>query len=628
MSLENLSDAELKKMYDNDMSDISNEDLMEMYKGNVSGDKFLEESHPDISATDRLIVKNFSKDEGTTEAYLKTKYPSMEFQKKDGRVFMKNKGEKIYKALDPDNASWEGVKNYASNPSELLSDVGDIGYDIAAGFGEAGASAAAAAAALPATGGVGSIPAAMAAGGAAGSGLEVLRQKAGQILGLPQDELDMGQVGGAGIAGAASPLLFGTGASAKGVAKSLGANATEDAVEQGVKSQRGLLSRGYDAATEKLFPKAAELITGVPASATSTMAKKLNTIDELNEGGVLDYAESVHEKLVGGLAEIKNTTGKKLEDAINGAQQKVDVSGAKQEFRNLIDSIKKNGAQNQETQAAIAGLEEQYNQLFKYSKPKMRVHADGTVEQIGETLADMPDQISATSAFSLQDQLRDAAKLSRLNTGTKSRLPDAATVVDKRSMETSRQAYKKLNDEFERVTGGISSELKQEYKNLAALQTHLQPVFKDAGTTFNTLSGLGAKRRKPLFETLERLKRDYKIDLVTPAKELEAFSYYGKAPMDSISSGGTTSTSRSTPLAGLGGAIGAYLGYTGGGGPLAVLGTGVGMTLGSKMGSPAVTKGLVRAGKAVEKIGKKVSPNAKNANRAANSAWLMMNERE
>jgi hypothetical protein len=598
------------------------------FGGNLpDGSMFEESAHPDIAASDRLIVKNFSKDEETTENYLKSRYPSMEFQRNDGRLFVKNKNEKIYKALDPDNMSLKGVASYLTNPSELLSDIGDIGYDVGAGVAEAGASALAGAAALPATGGAGSIPAAMAAGGATGSGLEYLRQKAGQILGLPQ-ETDLGQVGVAGAAGAISPLLFGTGAGAKEVAKSLGKNATEEALEAGAKSQRGVVSRVYDGMSETVFPKAAEVVTGVPASATQTLGKNLTTIDEMGEEGILGYAETVHERLVDGLASIKNTTGKNLEAAIDGAKQKVDVTGVKQEFRNLIDAIKKKGAQNQETQAVLAGLEEQYNQLFKYSKPKMRLNADGTMEQIGETLVDMPDKISATNAFSLQDQLRDVAKLSRLNTGTKSRLPDAATSADKKAMETAREAYKKLNSEFERVTGGISSKLKDEYKNLSALQTQLAPAFKDAGTTFNTLSNLGSKRRRPLFETLERLQKNYGVDLVTPAKELEAFSYYGKPSLDAISGGGTTSTSRTIPLSVASGIAGGWLGSREGGFVGGTAGSIVGTILGAKAASPAMVKALVRGGKFVDdKVTKKL-PKAKNVNRAANSAWLMMDERE
>lgn len=614
-----MNEEQLKAQYEQEMA-LYDQYLKETGGAQVSpaavpqlDENYLQEVHPEVSTADRLIAKNFSKDEDTTMQFLKTRYPNMDIEKKAGQIWLKNRGEKQFRAFDP-----EGWGQYTTSPMEALRDIGDVGTDVAMGVGEAAAAAAAGVAAAPTV--AGAIPAAMAAGGGAGAGLEYLRQKAGQILGLPQTEVSGTDLLLAGGSGAVSPLLFGTG----GVVKNAGKGATKEALQA---SQRGVLKRGYDVATEKVFPKAAEMFSGVPASATKTLAKNMDTIDELGNDGVLGYAENIHENLVENLSKIKTQTGQRLEKAIADAGESVDISKVKNNFRTTIADLEANAPKNQESSRLIQSLKDKYDELFTQEVPAMGVGIDGGLDtQIMKK--ELPDKLPASQAFSLQDQLRDAAELFRVKDGPAPRFGASASRADKRGMEAARKGYTELNKEFERVTGGLSQELKNEYANLSSLQKNLQPYFKDASTTFNTLSGLGKKNRKPLYETLERLQKSYGIDLVKPAKELEAFSYYGNPGLDAISSGGVTSTSRSIPLAIAGGAAGSYAGRETGGTPGQIVGSGLGFLLGGKMASPSVIKALVRGGKAVESKTINKLPNAKRANQAANSAWLMMDERE
>lgn len=620
-----MTEQELRAQYEQEMA------LYDQYLKETGGaeeapapasdqNMFLEEVHPEVSTADRLIAKNFSKDPATTLKFLETRYPNMDITQRDGRIFLKNKAEKEFRAFDP-----EGWGQYLTSPMEALRDVGDVGYDITAGVTEGAAAAGAAAAALPTTGGIGSIPAAMAAGAGTGAGLEVLRQKAGQILGLPQENLDTDQVKTAAAFGGISPLLFGTGAAFKGGVKAGAKTITQEAAE---KSQRGLLKRGYDVATEKVFPKATEIMTGVPATATQTMAKNLDKLDELNADGVLGYAENVHENLRSNLSQLKTTVGKKLEDAIEQSGQKVNISEVKNNFRKTIADLQQKGPKNEETARLVKSLQEKYDELFTAEVPSVTFDKDG-VMQVANMRKELPNELPASQAFSLQDQLRDAAELFRVKDGTAPRYGASASRADKRGMDAASEGYRALNKEFERVTGGLSKELKGEYKNLADLQRNLQPYFKDPQTTFNTLSNLGRKNRRPLFETLERLDKSYGVDLITPAKELEAFSYYGKPVYDPISTGGVTATQRGNVARALGGALGGYMGAMSGGGmPAMFLGTGLGSAAAGKMASPGVVKGTVRAGKALERLGGKVTPSAKTMNKAVPSAWMLMNDRE
>lgn len=573
-------------------------------------EQFIEEMHPEVSVADRLLAKNFANNDEVTMQFLQTRYPNMDVVSQNGRIYMKGKGEKEYRAFDP-----QGWGQYIDSPLEALRDAGDVVTDVAMGVGESAAAAGAAAAAIPTTGGVGSIPAAMAAGGATGAGLEYLRQNAGRILGLPQ-ETDVGQVGMAGAVGAGSPLLFGTGAAVKGAGKAA------------ARSQRGLIERGYDAAAEKVLPRAVEMASGIPVSATKTYAQKMNVIDELEKDGVLGYSETVHDDLLSKLSSIKQQTGKRLEAALTQAGEKVDISKVKQNYRDAISNAKANMPKNEESARLIQSMQDKFDELFTLEKPTIKVNADGSRVQTGTTRVEMPDKLPAGQAFSLQDQLRDAAELFRVKDGPTPRFSQSASRADKKGMEVANKGYRELNAEFDRVTSGLSTELKAEYKNLADLQKNLQPYFKDANTTFNTLSKIGNKSRRPLYETLERLQKSYNIDLMTPAKELEAFSHYGdydRLAKDAVSGGGVTSTSRSLGLSALGGAAGYYAGSEMGGGQAGFLGSALGAALGSRAGSPAMMRSLIRGGKAVDDKVQRFTPSARKLN-AASNAWLGMND--
>jgi hypothetical protein len=612
-----MTEQELRAQYEQEMA------LREQYEREVGGsapvddkdaENYLQEMHPDVTVADRALAKNFSKDEATTMQFLQTRYPNMDIEKRNGRIFMKNRGEKQFRAFDP-----EGWGQYLTSPLEAVRDVGDVVYDVGAGVAEGAAAAAAAVAATPATGGLGAIPAAMAAGGATGTAAEYLRQKAGMILGLPQEEVSGDDLLMAGASGAAAPLLFGTGGVVKAGAKGVGQEALQA-------SQRGVLKRGYDTATETVFPKAAEMLSGVPASATRSLAKNLNVVDELNQSGVLSHAEGAQDMVVSALNKETQTVGKALQDSIEKAGEKVDISKVKQAFKSHMDEVRKNSPRNQETDDLLASLQAQFDNMFTFEKPKVKLNADGTTTQLGSTRVEMPNNITAMEAFNLQDQLKDSADFFRVKGGPGQSYAATASRADKKGMGVARGAYGEINAELDRVTSGVSSEMKNKYKDLLNLKTKLQPMFKDPETTFKTLSNLGAKSRKPTYEVLENMDKSYGTKVIDRAKELEAYKYFGEPAQDAISSQGVTSTSRSIGAGALGGLAGYYAGQETG--LPTYVSMPLGTVLGAKMASPAVLKGLVRGGKAVDDKLQRFTPNAKRMNQGVNSAWMMMDERE
>jgi hypothetical protein len=196
----------------------------------------------------RAVVKNLSNNPGSAVNYLKDQYPHMEVkQSDDGQILLREPGKNAWNVLDPQTGiDWK-------HPTEIGKDLLDAGYDVGSGVASGAASAAGGIA-----GGVAGAPTvvgapiaatagAMGAGAATSAGLEALRQKLGNALGIKQD-LNGKQVAVQGAIGAAAPLLFGTGGAAKPAmtaAADAGLNEAEQlAVAQ---AQRGLISRAASA---------------------------------------------------------------------------------------------------------------------------------------------------------------------------------------------------------------------------------------------------------------------------------------------------------------------------------------------------------------------------------------------
>lgn len=232
------------------LAKYSNKELQDIVD---SGNPPINEMHPDIQPTDRLLLDNLANSPQAKADYLKQQ--GFDTRIKDDQVQVKKPGEKEYRVLEP--------KGFPNAKEAGLYAGGHI-MDLSKGLLSAGGAALGGMAGLPT--GPGALAAGMAGGAAGGALGEGLRQGLGQAVGIPQS-LDMGQIASSGIGGAAAPLLVGTGAvGTQGLAKSgiLG------------KVYDGVASLGAKAASmpEKVIGKAISIATG---SRTAGKAAELLT---------------------------------------------------------------------------------------------------------------------------------------------------------------------------------------------------------------------------------------------------------------------------------------------------------------------------------------------------------------
>lgn len=139
----------------------------------------------DISAGQRLAVKNLGISPEQSVQYLEKNNPGMDFTIQDGEIFGKKKGEVgPYKALDP---GFHPLSAPMATLKDIPADVGDVLADIGAGAAQGYAATVGALPGVLSFNPPLAVGGAMAAGGVAGATAEGLRQALGRALGVNKE---------------------------------------------------------------------------------------------------------------------------------------------------------------------------------------------------------------------------------------------------------------------------------------------------------------------------------------------------------------------------------------------------------------------------------------------------------
>lgn len=536
----------------------------------------IQEQHPDVSFKDRFVAKNFANSEDAQAKYIQAQHPELQVKTIQGQVAVRRKGEP-WRVIDPSSADWQ--------------DISDVTADVGAGIGTGAATAA---------GGLaGNLPGAIGAGAASAGGLEGLRQKIGRWMGVPQD-MDYGQVGTSAAFGAAAPVLFGSGATAAQVAKNaLARGVPEAAVAQG---QKGAVTR--------LAPRLAEYMSGVPAEATRTYAGNRAAIKNMTDAGAVDLAEQAHNKLRGGVADAQKRIYSGIESAAAQTGRQVDIGPAKAEIDNMIASLENSELAN------TPAVREQIANLKESRANILTEAADGGIPQ------DIPNMVSAKKALELQGMMSDAGQMYKVKNGLKSGRFTPGTSPDEIAwMQANQKAKNLVNQGIDQATEGASGSARKEYAKLAGLKDNVAKYFSSKEKTYNTMKNIDTPSKTFLRDQLSDIKGMTGVDITPEAKLLEASKFYTNPSWTPVSSSGTTSTSRT---AGLGG-LGALIGYKLGGGAGALMGATAGNLLGSPMAIRTYTDAIMVARQTGRPLAEVLEKAGLTQPAMASSAWNMMN---
>ncbi len=545
-------------------------------------EKVINEMHPEIDFATRAIYKNFGADPEASFRYLQKKLPNLQLKKdKEGEVLAKRADETEWKRLDPKGFD--------------IQDITDVGYDVPAAVAQGAATAAAGLAGGAAGGGVGAIPAAMGASGLSGAVLEGARQGIGSLFGI-EDNASKEQALVAGAAGLVSPLMFGTGAGAKEAIKYAGKEGAKDLLQ----TQRGLLGRGYDAAAGYVGPKLGSLVSGENAKVIKKAAeilpeiKAADTNPEIRSLPLKQVAQDVPRKL----KQVTTETGQRLE-----------------ELRGMIDQqpgliLTGEGAATKGTGSISA---QEFIQPFQDLAEKISQGGAATEGQLkdAQTLArvieqefkGLPENLTAAQVDTLRKRFKERAQQYGLNYGKTGQAvggTEGASAIDAQIALAFEESRRKMNDSIISRLEQMGPEYADEYAKLNDQYSYLKGVAKENNNKFKTSKSVSDFLARSTKDDLEAqnlldIQTITGVNLEDLATRDQALRTFSKPSTEIRSLGGTTSTSRSIPLAVAGGTAGYYLGQQSGGEYSPFLAAVLGGGLGSKLGSPAAMRNYMQA---------------------------------
>ncbi len=586
-----------------ELAELEELERLERAHGGQPQESIVQEQSPLISRSDRATIKNFANSDEAAIKYLQQKNPDAEVKMMDGQLVVRGQGEKDFKVLDPDTGLFS---------ADILNDVSDIGWDVVDGvgttLGTAGGAAVGALGLNPATVGLGAV----AGGAASGAALEASRQQIGKSLGLPQ-EIDGTDVMISGVAGGASPLLFGQGTSAKTAMKAGGGvNAIKKALgmASGEITQEGAekIAKGMKGAIPWSIAKVPDTLgfmSGKGGDSVRRLSKDIDYVDNVEMNGSLaTEAERVADQLGQGFDKRMDQVGGQLADAIDSSGKKVNVGPAKAEFNKTISELER---QQQEAntpmlQAQIAKIRNAYDRLFSIpgSDAKPGPSIDMTTGKAFPTLPpQVADEVSGRTARKLQQDVKSFAKFS----------PQLGVSAEESAADTllrgaAGKSYGAMNSSLDAATDGVSSELKGQYKSLADLERAMEPSFRNPKTVLSTARNLDKDGHTMTRLNLERAK-SLGIDGAEDFDKFTSAAQWSNLPRFNPSVVGNL------PAAAIGASAGYYAGAQSGMGQGgAGLGAGAGGLAGAALGGPRAVKFYVRQ---AAKMGKALDKPAINA---------------
>lgn len=570
-----------------------------------------QETHPEITFGDRFVIKNFGVDPDSAAKFLKSRHSDMVFTKIGDQLAMRKPDDKQWHVLDP-----EGFD---------LEDITDVGYDVGAGVLSGAATAAAGLGAGAATGGAGAIPAAMAAGGASSAGLEYLRQKIGQGLGVAGPEVSKADVALAGGAGALAPFLLGTGATAGKIA----AKAGQEAVGQrllgtiGQGTMGSLLPAEKKIATELLTESQRGIVKNIPGifGAFSGIGKQ--TIEDASKEApaAVKAALGMSGQKLNMLAAADMLKAKGLDDVViqQADQIKTKMFGAKQalqqEFSDALSSVGGIDPQKHYTvfEDLLKKLESSELPEAKREASKLKDTLDGMFFQTKEVEvpADVSPEIAALDALfgtttpgkGTQKKLvkeaiqslsgEDAMRLKQYLKDLSSTFTtmEGKPVHSKEVMQAANEAMTSLSDDIDQAINAAGGDkLMGRYRDFSQMEREVMPLFEDPNKLFTFLRTADNKTKAFKSQVISKIDKKYNLGIRDSVDQMNVLSVFGDPSWNPLSAKGSTSTSATLSAGMVGGGLGQAIGGVLGGPVGGRAGHAAGYVGGSKLASPGAAK--------------------------------------
>lgn len=641
-----------------------------------------------ISTADRAFAQNFRNTPADKISYLKARYPQMDFEATSPsfdptdlnamgdylRARDAGQGDRVY--ARPMGATAQPFQALAPAGSADGAELAKRGLDnavpIAAGLAQAAVGARAGVGMASALKGAGEgapgilpaitralakyapLGAAGAASGSAGVGLEAGRELLGNAVpGTPAQPIDPQKIADQGAAGAATPLLFGTGAS-RAMAEEAGVS---------LSGQRGLPSRALNFMTTGT----GSLFSGIPRAEIQNAVEKLPEMKEIeNQGqaGVIRKVQETTDSLRDGLYRHQEQLGNQIADMLSQTTKGVNIAPARAELKATVDklsALQGTPRWNDQTEAQLAQAQQAYRNLFQQKIPAQPPNpaAQQAIRQIKGVLADidsqtgqvpltddvrklqemrefyanqlpelekkfagtpesyneLPDFVDAHHAMQIRRGLQDMANFGGMSPGNVNARGgnNALSAFDKEMQRVGSNSYNQLSKSIDDATQeagktlgtGSFQQLNQKYAMLKETQRYLKALTSDGmaadDKATKVLMGLGAPSNANMRYTLQQLDKEIGTNVVDSADTLRALSIFGRANARGVaqSSFGSTATEKGNRARYLGMITGGAVGHAlfPENHELAALMAGAGGAMAAPLASPSALRTYMNVGR-------------------------------
>lgn len=583
----------------------------------------IEEQHPDLGNVDRALFKNFSLNDEQGLAELQDRTGLM-FSYKNGDIVARKPEEQEWRKVDPNNMGF----NYSGRGGmgEFVKDVVDVGYDVPAALFETGATiaggTAGAIAGAPTIVGapVGAAAGAVGAGAAAGATTESVRQGIGNIVGF-SDGYDPNQIGISMAFGGASPLMFGTGAtvkgvlkqmSKKGVTKDMSKEAAEELAQKYVQAQRSVITRGIGAAGMWTSNRLGSWASGYEPEKLLELRKQIDSgLMSVNPAEVPRSFKQDLDAAVGAKGKmLKQAYGESLEaldvaldtnqleqplwDLLVQYEKKAErvAPGFKQKAKQVGEATQLLGPDGKPLAAA-----EELAQVHKKDLQKAEVQDYMYLKDLLENNLEPDKVLEGRTLVDYLDKLNDMTGIRR-NPGD---ISNKLTTIEKDIQRVSRTVADDLNKGLDQtVAGEAFLNVKGQYNEYLEDKAIIKRYLKDDKAAESALRNFGSQKQVVRQDDLLRLEKNYGVPVQEYANQTYILSEFLRPSMAPKYVGGTSPMQRAAPLALGAGALGYYTGQQTEMSPYL---TSAGLfALGSALGSPAAIKRMTQMGSAGRKV--------------------------
>lgn len=550
----------------------------------------VDEMHPDLDWKDRLLFKNLSTSPEGGMNEMQKRYPEHKFKyNANGALLMRKADEDTWAKIDTDKG---GVM-------ETIRDLGDVAYDVPAALAETAATVTGGT--LGATAGLGGGPAAPVTvpagalagassfGAAAGAATEAGRQTLGKMTGFTE-EYDTGQIGTAAAFGGASPLLFGSGATTKGVLKAMtkkgltqnmSSEAAEKLATKVANAQRSVLGRGVGKAINASTPHVAAWASGYTPEVMKSLRKRMS--EGLMSVNPAEIPKAFRADMMGAFKAKKDMLGKVYGESLEALDVAIDTRKVEQPIFDLLKQYK------QRAEKAVPGFEK----LMAEGKQVPNVDVDDFLylQKTMEPYLQKGRVLEGAEIVNYLDKLKDLSKL-RKNVNV-----EGMSKVDQDLIRITKQIGGDVDKGLDStLIGKEFRNVKKQYAELFDHQEILERYVKDDKAAEGTLRNLNSQANNVRRDELEKVAEAYGVKLEDYANDTYLMSQFLNPQATGKYLGGTSPLSRSVPL----GLATGYAGYT--------LGQETGMSpyltaimaggVGSRLGSPASIKRMTQMGNA------------------------------